>query len=433
VAIVGAMAVLAAVSGCSRGSSINREPAPLAGTPGGPSTSRASLDDTAARMRARLSKDPGDAAAAVTLADALIRQTRVASNAGLANEAEQFLRAALRNHPDHYDAHRMLAAVYLSQHRFREALTEANNCVTMRADDPWVYGVMGDAHVELGEYPAAFEAFDRMAARRPNAASYARASYARELQGDLKGALQFMQMATEATSAQDPESLAWHHAQLGHLYLETGNIASARREYTHADYVFPGHPFAMEGLARAEAAEGRDDNALTLINRVIAVAPTPAALALAGDLLSALGRADEAERQYRLAESAWQSDAPEPSRYARFLSERGRRLNDAIRLAREAASDRRDIFTEDALAWAYFQTGHIEQAKAAMSIAMATGSRDRVIRYHAAEIARATGDTEAAKRYVAESLEGSPRFDLVAAPAAVKLRNALAAPRLAHR
>ena len=47
---------------------------------------------------------------------------------------------------------------------------------------------------------------ERMAALKPNAASYARSSYARELQGDVDGAIERMRMAAEATGAQDPES-----------------------------------------------------------------------------------------------------------------------------------------------------------------------------------------------------------------------------------
>ncbi|HKV99791.1 MAG TPA: tetratricopeptide repeat protein, partial [Vicinamibacterales bacterium] len=245
------VAVAAVVSGCGRASNDRREAAtPLAGAPGGTSTSRASLEDTIARMRARVARNRGDATAAVLLADALLRRTRVVGNAGLAIEAERVLQGTLAANPDHYQARRMLAAVYASQHRFRDALIEAQRCLSIRTDDPWVYGVIGDAHIELGEYAQAFDAFDRMTSKRPNAASYARTSYARELQGDLRGALQAMQMATEATSAQDPESLAWHHAQLGHLYLELGQPTSARREFEHADYVFPDHPFAVEGLAR---------------------------------------------------------------------------------------------------------------------------------------------------------------------------------------
>ena len=66
-----------------------------------------------------------------------------------------------------------------------------------------------------------------MNARKPTAASYARASYARELQGDRAGAIRLMQLSTEATPASDPESQAWHHAQLGYLLLDAGRVADA--------------------------------------------------------------------------------------------------------------------------------------------------------------------------------------------------------------
>ncbi len=427
-------AVLAAASGCARTLTDRRETAtPLAGSPGGSSTSRAALDATVTTMRARVAKVPGDAKSAVLLADALLRQTRVVSNAGLAIEAEQALQGAISAHPDDYDAHRMLAAVYASQHRFRDALSEANRCLLSRTDDAWVYGVIGDAHIELGEYREAFDALDRMAAHRPNAASYSRASYARELQGDLEGALRFMRMATEATSAQDPESLAWHYAQIGHLLMEIGQTDAAERMYAHADYAFPGHPFAAEGLARVAAAKGQYAAALEIVNRSLAQAPTAATLGLAGDLLITLGRPDDAERQYRLAEAAWQSDTPDPPRLARFLAERGRRLDDAVRIAESAVADRHDIFTEDALAWAYFKTGRFDQASEAIKHALSTNSRDRVMRYHAAAIARATGHVDEARRLLAEALDGSPRFDLVAAPAATVLRAALDSPTIARR
>jgi tetratricopeptide (TPR) repeat protein len=283
----------------------------------------------------------------------------------------------------------MLAAAYLSQHRFSDALREAERCQSIRMDDAWVWGVIGDAHIERGEYDAAFDAFDRMAALKPTAAAYARVSYARELQGDLPGALRTMQMAAEATSAHDPESLAWHHAQLGQLHLEMGQLASARREFLYASHVFPRHPFAEAGLARVAEAVGDLRTALDIVMRMLETSPTPADLAYAGDLMMKLGHPDAAERQYRLAEAAWRADAPEPSRLARFLAERGRRLDEAIAIGEKARLDRNDIFTADALAWAYFQTGQVEKARTMSALALRTGTRDRTIRAHAAEIAQA--------------------------------------------
>src|SRR4029450_5582673 len=105
----------------------------------------------------------------------------------------------------------VLGAVLASQPRFRDAIAAAERARAMDPGDAWNEGVIGDAHLELGEYDAAFAAFDAMMRRRPSAAAYARASYARELQGDLPGALRLMQMALDATSAHDPESQGGHH------------------------------------------------------------------------------------------------------------------------------------------------------------------------------------------------------------------------------
>ena len=387
--VVLAIVVVIATAACSRPATPQaRSVTPLLGTDH-LTTSRAELERTIATMREKVGKAPNDVAAAVTLADALLRQTRVAGNAGLAREAERVLLDVLTRDRDRYDARRMLAATYLSQHRFADALREAERCRTMRADDPWILGAIGDAHIERGDYDAAFDAFDRMAAIKPAAAAYARVSYARELQGDLPGALRTMRMAAEATSAHDPESLAWHHAQLGHLHLEMGQVADARREFLAAAHAFPEHPFARAGLARVAEAGGDLRTALDIVMTMLETSPTPADLAYSGDLMAKLGQADAAERQYRLAEAAWRTDAPEPSRLARFLAEHGRRLDEAIAIGEQARIDRNDIFTADALAWSYFQTGQIDKAKTMLALALRTGTRDRAIRAHAAAISRA--------------------------------------------
>src|SRR5438067_1493770 len=91
---------------------------------GAASTSRADLESTIARMQARLDRAPDDVVAAVAMADALLRQSRVTGNAGLAMRAEAALQRTLERKPADYDARRMLAAVYLSQHRFRDAIRE---------------------------------------------------------------------------------------------------------------------------------------------------------------------------------------------------------------------------------------------------------------------------------------------------------------------
>jgi len=259
--------------------------------------------------------------------------------------------------------------------------------------DAWNYGLLGDARLELGHYDEAFDAFNTMVRLRPDAASYARVAYAHELQGRLDEALIHMRMATEATGAHDPEALAWHHAQTGHLLFQMGSIDAASRELGRAQHAFPGHPYARAGLARVAAARGDYTRALAMYRGLLEEAPTPELAASVGDLLARTGDAAGAEAMYEQAETlereGWKSEEPQPGALARMLAERGRDVEEAVRLAEEAARGRSDIFTMDALAWAYFQAGRLSEAHAASVQARRTGTADRRIRCHGAAIDRA--------------------------------------------
>ena len=329
---LGAIACLffVATVGCSQ-STVARRPVgdavkPL-GSPAAPSTSRESLEHTRTQMEARLRDKPQDAMAAVRLADALLRLARVTNNGGLAIDAERVLIKVLTADPERYDARRMLATALLSQHRFADAIREAERCQQIQPRDAWLLGVIGDAQLELGKYDQAFDAFQRMLTLRPDAASYARAAYARELQGDLPEALRLMKMALEATSPNDPESLAWHHAQVGALQLSLGRALEAVREFEHAEYVFPHYPIAIEGLARVDEARGRFDAAVARLEPLVANTATPESLAYLAELLYKSGRVADATVYERRAEAARGSSPPVRStrQHARAIADLARR------------------------------------------------------------------------------------------------------------
>jgi tetratricopeptide (TPR) repeat protein len=385
------IAAVAAVVAVANWHDIQRSKRPtthgaLLGATAASHTSRENLDARIREMDARLVTNPDDSGAAVLLADALVRQTRVTGHASLAQRAEQVLARVLRDDPANYDANRMLATVYLSEHRFRDAIDVAAKCRTARPADPLNDGILGDAHLELGEYDEAFAAFDEMMQRRPSAAAYARVAYARELQGHLDGAVAAMQMAVDATSPADPEGLAWARTQLGDLYWQMGRRHDAKAAYAWASQAFPGHPFAVIGYAKTVAAEGDRAGALALLKNLAAESPTPDLFARIGDLLADMGRHDEADRAYALAEAAWRQDAPEPKNLARFLADHNRRVDEAVAIAERASHDRDDIFTDDALAIASFKAGRIADAKRAMARALRTGTKDASILAHAALI-----------------------------------------------
>jgi tetratricopeptide (TPR) repeat protein len=355
-----------------------------------PGTSRAELTSTVNTMTGRAAADPGNGSAVVSLAAALIRLQRVNNDGRAAITAEDHLRGFLARHPDHYEARRMLPAVLLSQHRFGDAIAEANKAMAVDPRDAWNYGTAGDGYMELGDYTRAFASFDRMGQLQPGPPAYARTAYALEIKGDLDGALEYMRRAAEGTSPNDAEAQAWHYAQIGELLQQLGRHGESRREFEHADATFPGHPLAINGLARIKMSDGDLAGARLMLQTQLAKTATPDLANAVGELSEALGEPNRAEQYYQMAEQiergAWASGSKQPEVLARLLAERPGRTDEAVTLAEEAARLRTDIHTMDTLAWAYFKNGRLPEAQRAAAQALRTGTRNARILCHAAEI-----------------------------------------------
>ncbi|MQA29852.1 MAG: tetratricopeptide repeat protein [Luteitalea sp.] len=363
--------------------------APAIGMPGAPPTSAEGLRQRIAEMELRLRDRPDDPGAAILLADALLRQARATNDGRAAHAAGEALGAVLKENPGQYDALRLLAAVHLSRHQFTDARDLARRARDQRPDDAWNYGVIGDALLELGEYDDAFDAFKTMVSLRPGADAYARVSYARELQGDLTGALKIMQMAADATTSHDLEAKAWYTAHIGELYLQLGKLSEAEREYRRAAFLFPDYPHAMVGIGKVRAARADHEGALQIFLAQLNRAPSLDLAARIGDIHSARGNSCEAERYYQLAEDlAGPPAAQTEAALALFLADRDRKLGDSMRIAQTVARTRHDIFTEDALAWTLYKNGRLDEAFAVSQRALRTGTQDQKIRQHAAAIRR---------------------------------------------
>jgi pentatricopeptide repeat protein len=373
--------VAAATSHLIRHKSVHRQTAinvgPAVGMPGAPPTSASGLQERISDMEKRLRDQPGDVGAAVLLADALLRQARATNDGRPTSRASEVLKTVLTEDPVQYDALRMLGAIDLSQHHFRDALAVARRATDIRPDDAWNYGVMGDALVELGEYDKAFEMFDKMMALRPSPTAYARVSYARELRGDLQGALQAMELAAKSTPPQDLEAQAWYAAHIGELYLRMDMLDEADRAYRQALFVYPNYSHAVIGQGKLKVARGDRAGALALYLDQMKRTPTLDLAARIGDLYAEAGNREESERYYQLAEDlAGPPIAQTEANLALFLADHDRKLDEAVKIAEAVAATRQDIFTEDALAWTYFKVGRLDEAVAASARALRTGSRD---------------------------------------------------------
>jgi tetratricopeptide (TPR) repeat protein len=164
-------------------------------------------------------------------------------------------------------------------------------------------------------------------------------------------------------------------------------LEEAEREYRRAAFIFSEYPFAMIGLGKVAIARGQRREALNIYLEQLKRTPTLELAGRIGDVYADDGNLVESERYYLLGEDlAGPAIAQTEANLALFLAERNRKLQEAVKAAEAVAATRRDIFTEDALAWAYFKTGRLDDALRASSRALRTGTRDERILAHAAEI-----------------------------------------------
>jgi tetratricopeptide (TPR) repeat protein len=378
-------------------------------------------DRLVAAAQSIVEREPSGARGYNLLAAAYMQKARETGDFSLNAKAEEALARAEQSEPGGYDALRLRAKLLLTYHRFGEALEAARRAQARNPRDHDNYGAMTDALVELGDYEGAVAAAQAMVDLRPDTASYSRVSYLRELHGDSKGAVEMMRMAVESASPKDPEGIAWCRVHLGDSLARDGRAADAEREYAHALYIFPDYHLALAAKARARLAAGDFGAAEGFYRRAVERVPLPEYTAALGDLLTKLGRAEEARQQYDLVEFVERGGAQGGTytrQLAMFWADHDMKLDEALAVARRERETRRDIYTADLLAWCLYKKGQYAEAKAAMDEALRLGTRDPRLLFHAGVIAVASGDRAGGAKYLRQALAINPSFDVLQADAA---------------
>ena len=187
------------------------------------------------------------------------------------------------------------AGVQLSQHEFSDALETAKKAIRLNPYNAQIYGVLVDAHVELGDYEQAVKMVDRMNEIRPDLRSYARTSYVREIHGRTEGAINAMERAV-AAGYPAYEETAWAQLTLGELYQRHGRLDEAERAYRRILVGRPNYPFAVAALGGVAYERGQLAEAIEQYEAAIALIPEVG-------FYEALARIYRAEGQHERADA----------------------------------------------------------------------------------------------------------------------------------
>jgi tetratricopeptide (TPR) repeat protein len=379
-----------------------------------PGVSGGGLDDSIPELQSALRDDPSNVAAYAALGEAYLQRARATGDPSLYSRAGRAFDAALRR--DATDPGALIGAGTLAglRHDFADQLQRGLEARRAAPDLARPYTVIADAQIELGRYGAAAHSIQRLVNLKPGLAGYARASYFRELTGDLPGAVDAMRLAASAGGT--PESVAYVQALLGDLELQRGELGAARTAYLAALRSMPDYPRGLIGLARLDAAGGDYGSAAARLRRATDRLPLTSALTLLAEVELAEGRREGARADLaaaRAQQRLLRSSGARPDAEAVLFEANYGSRTEAVRLGRRVWADAPSVRSADALGWALTRAGRPGEGYAFARRALILGSRDPLFRLHAGIAAMRSWHPDAAAHDLAVAEAGhaalSPR------------------------
>jgi tetratricopeptide (TPR) repeat protein len=330
----------------------------------------------------------------VLLAGAYVQKARETTDYSYLDRASAVLENVLGANGSDYDAQRLRTETLLERHLFAQAAEASRRLIAIDPADPWNWGTLGDALIEIGDYDAAADAYQKMVQLRPDLASYHRAAHYRFLVGDSAGAIDIMKKAVEAGSA-SAENVAWCMVELGNIYFKTAQRQLAKDTFREALRAFPNYHPAYAGLGRVLAQAGDTSGAILNYQRAQEITPLPDYAAALYDLYAKSSEKAKAARQMKLLDVIDQLARANGERANRNLvfafADHGIRLDRALELAQGELEFRRDIYTYDALAWALYQNHRYTEAQQYMEKALKFHTPEPSFQIHESAITTALG------------------------------------------
>jgi len=333
---------------------------------------------------------------------AFVTKARESFDPGFYKLAEQCARCIEKRNPQSQEAMLLRAHVLQNLHRFKESETLARGLVQQRGLS-FDYGLLGDALMEQGKLNDAVEAYQRMMNLKPDLRAYARAAHIRWLKGDLTGAIEAMQLAVSAATPQDAESAAWVNSRLATYLFYAGKFNEAEQRCALALSLQNNYSPTLLLQGRILLAQSRFREAADALQCAVNLNPLPEYQWTLAEALRIAGKENEAfEVEAQLRQRGASSD---PRTLALYLATRHESRETALRLARAELDSRSDVFTHDALAWSLAAAGKVNEAWSEMQRALAEGTQDARLFFHAGIIASQVGQSADAERWLGKASE----------------------------
>ena len=256
-----------------------------------------SIQNNYVQYKNNIQQNPGDNKSRLKLTQLYIKEARVTGEHGhyypaALGQLNTILADKSLSDDLRFVALTTKAGVQLSLHEFKDALQSGNEAARMNPMNAQVYGVLVDAHVELGNYDKAIAMADKMMSIKPDIRSYSRVSYLREIHGDVEGSIDAMKMAVEAGYPGTEES-AWAMLTLGEMYKEYVSLDTAEMIFRSILEVRPDYPFAVAAIGDIQMERGELERAEATLKDAMGIIPEVGFYISMAHLYKEQGRTEE--------------------------------------------------------------------------------------------------------------------------------------------
>ena len=334
-----------------------------------------------AELKAKIAKKPEDTKLRLQAATIFITEQRITGEHHFYYAAiEKILNGVLSLDSNNFEAKVYKASLRMSQHQFADAKKIAEEARALNPNNAFVYGILVDANVELGNYAEAVQVSDKMQALKPSLEAYSRASYLREIYGDYNGAIEAMKLAVKA-GLPGSEPQCWSRNILGDLFYNVGNYKEAQAAYEENLILRPSYAPSMAGLAKIETQKKNYSKALALLDSANNIMQQNAFVEQKADVYAAMGDTAKAAAEYKEVQKLLILDAATPGHSVSLELTKSfiktNQWDSAHKYAMMEYNIRpKNIDVNNELAWIAYNQKDMAKAKEYLKTAMSTGSKN---------------------------------------------------------
>ncbi|WP_248723957.1 lipopolysaccharide assembly protein LapB [Seonamhaeicola sp. ML3] len=306
---------------------------------------------------------------------------------------------------------RGLARNYISQHRFKEALELLKKAEIVGENLRATQCMMFDVYLELGNYELAktylteirdLSDFDFLI----------RLSKWSDYEGNLEATIRYMERAKDIAESSNLKTMKqWVYTNLADYYGHAGKIRASYNHYLKALQLNPNNAYAKKGIAWiVYSHEKNPDEALNILEAIKSTHNSPDYYLLKAEIADYKGDNKFKERQLNsfreVVKNPFYGDmyninnvlllADEPSHFMK-----------ALNTAHTEVENRATPQTYSLLAWVYFNNNQEDKALTIMEDHVVGKTFEPEALYHLAEVYKANGKFDEAKKIKHELLESS--------------------------